>query len=174
LLLNRSGTKGLAASFAGTDEEWVLEPDQSIGAAPDARRRRRTRPTVTSKQDKPRSTDLVLRFATSATVADGGPFRACIGNRCSPPSPSIGGARLVLPQETCPGRRCCIHEAWAVLRVPPVRSEASASVRGMPRSRSRDVTHPSASKAGAADRVRAREMRRAWPAAARDLGKQYW
>lgn len=28
---------------------------------------------------------------------------ACIGNRCSPPSPSIDRARLVLPQETCPG-----------------------------------------------------------------------
>jgi len=25
-----------------------------------------------------------------------------IGNRCSPPSPSVGRARLVLPQETCP------------------------------------------------------------------------
>ena len=42
-------------------------------------------------------TGRVPQFASSATVADGGPFRACIGNRCAPPSPSIGRARLVLP-----------------------------------------------------------------------------
>ena len=49
-----------------------------------------------------RTPPAALRFARSATVADRGPFRACIGNRCSRPSPSFGRARLVLPQERAP------------------------------------------------------------------------
>jgi len=36
-------------------------------------------------------------------------FRTSVGNRCSPPSPSIGRARLVLPQKRA-RPRCCIHE----------------------------------------------------------------
>ncbi len=70
-----------------------------------------------------------LCIARSATVADGGPVRACIGNRCSPPSPSIGRARLVLPQETCPGLRCCIHERPATSQAAMVSGLASAPGR---------------------------------------------
>jgi hypothetical protein len=81
-----------------------------------------------------------LRFARSATVADGGPFRACIGNRCSPPSPSIGRARLVLPQETCPGPRCCIHEPPAASHLTRHLIRASPSAATSPKSSSRLLT----------------------------------
>ncbi len=66
--------------------------------APDMRPELGKTPTCASTNaDLASRTGRVPQFARSATVADGGPFRACIGNRCAPPSPSIGRARLVLP-----------------------------------------------------------------------------
>jgi hypothetical protein len=87
-----------------------------------------------TKQDSQSGHPSDLLLARSATVADGGPFRACIGKSCSPPSPSIGRTTLVLPQETCPGpRACCIHEAGAVSRansVPPGTSAPGRRAHG--------------------------------------------
>jgi hypothetical protein len=60
-----------------------------------------------------------LLLARNATLADGGPFPVCIGKRCSPPSPSIGRARLVVSQEVCSGSRCWIHEQAATSAAGP-------------------------------------------------------
>ena len=49
-----------------------------------------------------------------------------IGNRCSPPSPSIGRARLVLSGRNVPGPRCCIHENEEASPFPEAAVDASA------------------------------------------------
>jgi hypothetical protein len=52
-----------------------------------------------------------------------------LGNRCSPPGPNIGRARLVFSQEARPGPRCCIYEPPATSSAETSGTVASASTR---------------------------------------------